>query len=81
MTTNWHFDTQIILAFHKRSYRIAEVPIPTYYGEEICRVNGIPYAMHCVYETFKYAMKDRWRRQPEPTPGLTMPVSHPPEQG
>lgn len=61
MTTNWHFDTQIILQFLKRGYKIKEVPIPTYYGDEICRVNGIPYAMHCVYETLKYAVKDRWR--------------------
>lgn len=62
MTTNWHFDTQIILQFVKRRYRIREVPIPTYYGDEICRVNGIPYAMHCVHETLMYAIKDRWRR-------------------
>ena len=67
MTTNWHFDTQIILEFLKRGYRIAEVPIPTYYGDEICRVNGIPYAMHCVMETARYAMKDRWKAaQPQP---------------
>ncbi len=63
LTTNWHFDTQIILEFVKRGYRIKEVPIPTYYGDEICRVNGIPYAMHCVHETLLYALKDRWRRQ------------------
>lgn len=61
MTTNWHFDTQIILEFLKRGYRIKEVPIPTYYGDEICRVNGIPYAMHCVHETLMYALKHRWR--------------------
>ena len=60
MTHNWHFDTQIILQFLKRGYRIKEVPIPTYYGDEICRVNGIPYAMNCVRETFKYALKERW---------------------
>lgn len=62
LTTNWHFDTQIILEFLKRRYRITEVPIPTYYGDEICRVNGIPYAMHCVHEAMRYALKDRWRR-------------------
>ena len=28
--------------------RIAEVPIPTYYGDEICYVEGIPYAMAVV---------------------------------
>jgi glycosyltransferase involved in cell wall biosynthesis len=60
MTHNWHFDTQIILQFLKRGYRIREVPIPTYYGDEICRVNGIPYAMNCVRETLKYALKERW---------------------
>jgi hypothetical protein len=61
LTTNWHFDTQIILEFLKRGYRIEEVPIPTYYGDEICRVNGIPYAFNCVKEAFKYAVCDRWR--------------------
>jgi glycosyltransferase involved in cell wall biosynthesis len=61
MTTNWHFDTQIILEFLKRGYKIQEVPIPTYYGDEICYVNGIPYAMNCVRETLKYAVRHRWR--------------------
>ena len=60
MTHNWHFDTQIILQFLKRGYKIREVPIPTYYGDEICRVNGIPYAINCVRETFKYALRERW---------------------
>ena len=27
-----------------RAYRIKEVPIPTYYGDEICYVNGMKYA-------------------------------------
>jgi glycosyltransferase involved in cell wall biosynthesis len=62
LTTNWHFDTQIILEFAKAGYRIEEVSIPTYYGDEICRVNGIPYAAHCVAETLSYALKYRWRR-------------------
>jgi len=61
LTTNWHFDTQIILGLLKRGYRIKEVPIPTYYGDEICHVNGIPYALHCIYETLMYAVRDRWR--------------------
>jgi glycosyltransferase involved in cell wall biosynthesis len=60
MTFNWHFDTQIILHFLRRGYRIREVPIPTYYGDEICHVNGIPYAMHCVWEAARYFMLDRW---------------------
>ena len=47
-TNNWHFDTQIILALAERELRIVERPIPTYYGDEICHVNGIPYAAHCI---------------------------------
>lgn len=59
MTWNWHFDTQIILEFLKRGYRVDEVAIPTYYGDEICHVNGLAYAANCVLETGKYALKDR----------------------
>jgi glycosyltransferase involved in cell wall biosynthesis len=62
MTWNWHFDTQIILGFLRKGFRIKEVPIPTYYGDEICHVNGVPYALNCIRETFKYAVKERGRR-------------------
>ena len=27
---------------------IVEVPIPTYYGDEICHVEGVPYALNCI---------------------------------
>ncbi len=57
MTDDWHFDTQIILEFLDRRLRIAEVPIPTYYGDEICRVNGIPYAFQCVRATARFAVR------------------------
>ena len=59
LTDDWHFDTQIILEFVRRGYRIKEVPIPTYYGDEICRVNGIRYAFHCVRVTAGFAL-DSW---------------------
>jgi len=52
-TDSWHFDTQMILEFWKQGLKIVEVPIPTYYGDEISRVNGIPYAINCILETFK----------------------------
>ncbi len=61
LTTNWHFDTQIILEFLRRAYRIKEVPIPTYYGDEICHVNGIPYAANCLREALMFALFHRWR--------------------
>jgi glycosyltransferase involved in cell wall biosynthesis len=50
----WHFDTQIILSLAERNMRIVELPIPTYYGDEICHVNGIPYAMNCVLTTYRF---------------------------
>ncbi len=64
MTWDWHFDTQIILEFLRRGYRVAEVPIPTYYGDEICHVNGVPYALHCLREVARFALAERWRGRP-----------------
>lgn len=61
LTTNWHFDTQIILQFLRHGYRVCEVPIPTYYGDEICHVNGVPYALQCIREVLVYALRSRWR--------------------
>ena len=58
-TNSWHFDTQIILALAERGFRIVERPIPTYYGDEICHVNGIPYAMHCMLTTYRYYRNQR----------------------
>jgi glycosyltransferase involved in cell wall biosynthesis len=58
-TNNWHFDTQILLALAERGYRIVERPIPTYYGDEICHVNGIPYAAHCLITSFRYYLNRR----------------------
>jgi glycosyltransferase involved in cell wall biosynthesis len=58
-TNTWHFDTQIILALAERNMRIVERPIPTYYGDEICHVNGIPYALNCVVTSFKFYQNRR----------------------
>ena len=43
-TNDFHFDTDIIIQFVRAGLRIKELPIPTYYGDEICRVNGMKYA-------------------------------------
>jgi 2-polyprenyl-3-methyl-5-hydroxy-6-metoxy-1,4-benzoquinol methylase len=44
MTDDFHFDTEIIIKLKHQGFRIAERPIPTYYGDEICYVNGMKYA-------------------------------------
>jgi glycosyltransferase involved in cell wall biosynthesis len=47
----FHFDTEIIIQFLMAGFRVTEVPIPTYYGDEICRVDGIKYATDVVFAT------------------------------
>lgn len=53
-TDVFHFDTQIILGMHAAGKTIVEVPIPTYYGEEICYVNGMKYAKDVSVDVLKY---------------------------
>ena len=53
-TNDWHFDTEIWYQARQYGCRIAEVPIPTHYGDEICRVSGIRYGMNCIIASFKY---------------------------
>lgn len=50
------FDTQIIVQLMDRGKRIVEVPIPTYYGNEICYVNGIAYARDVVRDVLQYRL-------------------------
>ena len=38
------FDTQIIVQLRESGKQIEEIPIPTYYGDEICYVDGMKYA-------------------------------------
>jgi glycosyltransferase involved in cell wall biosynthesis len=41
---DFHFDSEILIQFLNANLRICEQPIPTYYGDEICYVNGMKYA-------------------------------------
>lgn len=45
---DFHFDTEIIIQLFRARLRIREVPIPTYYGDEICHVNGMAYAWNVI---------------------------------
>jgi glycosyltransferase involved in cell wall biosynthesis len=44
-TNDFHFDTEIIIQFLLAKMRITELPIPTFYGDEICHVDGMKYAL------------------------------------
>jgi glycosyltransferase involved in cell wall biosynthesis len=52
-TNVFHFDTEIIIQLLNAGQRIIELPIPTYYGGEICRVNGMRYAADVLYTTVR----------------------------
>src|SRR6185503_14284204 len=43
--------TEIIIQLVLGGFRIVEVPIPTYYGDEICRVNGVQYGINVLQVT------------------------------
>ena len=43
-SNDFHFDTEIIIQLVIAGIPIVELPIPTYYGDEICYVNGLGYA-------------------------------------
>ena len=50
------FDTQIIAQILHAGGTIVEVPIPTYYGDEICYVNGLKYAKDVVRDVLEYRL-------------------------
>lgn len=45
------FDCEIIIQLRDTGKRIAEIPIPTRYAGEICRVNGVKYAWQVISNT------------------------------
>lgn len=58
-SNEWHFDTHILFQAHSANARIAELPIPTHYGDEVCNVNGIAYGLNCLWSAFLYRLH-RW---------------------
>lgn len=50
----YDFDTDIIIQLHEAGKRIVELPIPTFYGEEISYVNGMRYAKDIVFDVLRY---------------------------
>jgi glycosyltransferase involved in cell wall biosynthesis len=47
-TDDFHFDTEIIIQLLRAGLRIKELPIPTYYGDEIRYVKGVKYAFQAL---------------------------------
>src|SRR4029077_16698738 len=55
---DFHFDTQIIVQMNAAGMRIKEIPIPTYYGDEICRVNGMKYAWDVARSVLEFRLHE-----------------------
>jgi len=52
----YDFDTQIILQMIASQQRILEIPIPTFYGDELSRVNGIRYGWRILKHTLRWRL-------------------------
>jgi len=57
-SNGFHFDTEIIIQFLTASKPIVELPIPTYYGDEICRVDGIQYGWNVIIAALKARLQE-----------------------
>src|SRR5207302_1725657 len=59
-SNDFQFDTEIILQLLNAGLRIKELPIPTYYGTEISRVNGLRYAKNVMVATLRNVAHRAW---------------------
>ena len=55
-TNYFHFDTQIIIQCRALNAKIHEVPIKTFYGDEICHVSGLKYAVNVCLSVLEYRL-------------------------
>src|SRR5258708_21520222 len=58
-TDAFDFDTQIIVQLVHAGKRIAEIPIPTFYGDEVCNVDGLKYAKDVVKDVVEYRLVNK----------------------
>jgi glycosyltransferase involved in cell wall biosynthesis len=56
------FDTEIILQMIEANQRIVEIPIPTFYGDELSRVNGVKYGWRVAKHTALWRLKHARRK-------------------
>ena len=54
----YDFDTQIIIQLVGQGLRIKEIPIPTYYGDEECNVDGLKYARKILIACMLFKVQD-----------------------
>lgn len=57
-SNDFHFDTEIFIQLTRAGLTIGEIAIPTHYGEEECRVNGLDYAQNVVSQSLRSKVHD-----------------------
>ena len=65
-TDDLHFDTEVLIQLIRAGSRIAETPIPTYYGDEISTRRGLVYVLRSLSSTLAAvldAVGIKYRRQ------------------
>lgn len=50
-TNDYHFDTEVLIQLILGKFVIREIPIPTYYGDEIRHFKGVKYAWNVISQT------------------------------
>ncbi len=63
LSSDFHFDTEIIISFVFNKLRIVEKPIPTHYGDEENYVNVWKYGKDVLVTTFTYFLHVRGYRK------------------
>jgi glycosyltransferase involved in cell wall biosynthesis len=52
-TNDFHFDTEIIVQLVFSDATVKELPITTFYGDEVCHVDGMQYALDVIKASIK----------------------------
>ena len=63
LSSDYHFDTEVLILFVNEGLRIREMPIPTHYGDEENYVNIWRYGMRVLVTTISYALHRRGLRR------------------
>lgn len=64
-SNDYHFDTEIMILFIKNKFKIREIPIETFYGDEKCYVNIWKYGILVLLATFCYYLSTKKIRKYE----------------
>jgi glycosyltransferase involved in cell wall biosynthesis len=57
-SNDFHFDTEVLIQLIRTGRKIVEIPVPTFYGDEISHVNGVKYALNCMKAVTKVRLAE-----------------------